>query len=384
MVSWRHVLMRKHLFWIVMAGLVVLAAVVFAGRAKDKMYDFEVYRVAATRVVAGEALFRVEDGHWQFKYFPAFACLLTPLALLPPVAARAAWFFLTLALVVALVRWPLALLPERRRTTAFLVTLVILAMAKYYVREIGLGQSNALFAVLAVSAVAQWRAGRDGAAGALLAAATIVKPYGMLFVPYLLWRRRVPALTSFGAVLLAAVLLPTVRYGWAGNLTLLQQWWTTVSTSTAPNLAGQDNISIAGMYAAWFGVGPAASVLAAVTGAALLLASGLAIARPTKAARPEYFDTALLLFLIPLLSPQGWDYVLLISTPAVLLLLDRLDRFAPPQRWLLLACLALGGLTFWDVLGREPYKALMMSRVITLGALVQIALLLRVRFRQEA
>jgi hypothetical protein len=376
--------MRKHLFWIVMAGLVVLAAIVFAGRAKHKMDDFEVYRVAATRVVAGEALFRVEDGHWQFKYFPAFACLLTPLALLPPVAARAVWFFLTLALIVLLVRRSLAQLPDRRRTTAFLVTLIILAMTKYYVREIGLGQSNALFAVLVVSAIAQWRAGRDWSAGALLAAATIVKPYAILFVPYLLWRRRMPALAAFGAVLLAAVLLPAARYGWAGNVTLLQEWWTTVSTSTAPNLAGQDTISIAGMYAAWFGVGQAASALAAVTGAALLLASGLTIARRTKAAHPEYFDTTLLLFLIPLLSPQGWDYMLLLSTPAVLLLLDRLDAFAPPQRWLLLACLALGGLTFWDVLGREPYRVLMMSRVITVGALVQVALLLRLRFTQDA
>ena len=376
--------MRKHLFWIAIAGLVVIAAAVFAARAKDKMYDFEVYRVAATRVVAGEMLFRVEDGHWQFKYFPAFACLLTPLALLPPVAARAVWFFLTFALIVVLVRWSLALLPERRRTTAFLVTLVILAMAKYYVREIGLGQSNALLAVLAVAAVSQWRSGRHAAAGALLAAATIVKPYAILFLPYLLWRRRLPALAAFTAVLVAAVLLPAARYGFSGNLALLGEWWTTVTTSTAPNLAGQDNVSIAGMYAAWFGVGRLASVLAAITGTTLLLACGLAVARRTSAACPEYFDTALLLFLIPLLSPQGWDYVLLVSTPAVLLLLDRLHAFARPQQWLLLACLALAGLTFWDVLGREPYRALMMSRAVTLGALVQIVFLLRLRWRDAA
>ena len=378
------ILMRKHAVWFVMAGLVILAAVVFTGRPKDQMSDFEVYRVAAARVVAGESIFRVEDGHWQFKYLPAFACLLTPLALLPPVAARAVWFFLTLALVVALVRTSLALLPGRRRTAAFLVTLVILALGKYYAREIGLGQSNALLAVLAVSAMAQWRAGRDASAGALLAAATIVKPYAILFLPYLLWRRRLPALAAFTAVLVAAVLLPAARYGFAGNLALLGEWWTTVSTSTAPSLAGQDNISIAGMYAAWFGVGRAASVLAALTGAALLLVSGFAVARRTDAARPEYFDTALLLFLIPLLSPQGWDYVLLVSTPAVLLLVDRLDAFATPLRWLLLSCLALSGLTFWDVLGREPYRALMMSRVITVGALLQVACLIRLRFRAAA
>jgi len=367
-----------------MAGLVILAAIVFAGRAKDQMYDFEVYRVAAARVVAGESLFRVEDGHWQFKYFPAFACLLTPLALLPPVAARAVWFFLTLALVVALVRLSLALLPGRRRSAAFLVTLVVLALGKYYVREIGLGQSNALLAVLAVLAMARWRAGRDASAGALLAAATIVKPYAILFVPYLVWKRRRRALAAFTAVLIAAILLPAARYGFAGNFALLGEWWTTVSTSTAPNLAGQDNISIAGMYAAWFGVGRMASVLAAVTGAALVIVSGLAIARQTKASNSDYFDTALLLFLIPLLSPQGWDYVLLVSTPAVLLLIDRLDEFAPPLGWLLLASLALSGLSFWDVLGREPYRALMMSRVITVGALLQAAFLIRLRMRRLA
>jgi len=238
--------------------------------------------------------------------------------------------------------------------------------------------------VLVVAALAQWRAGRDAPAGALLAAATIVKPYAILFLPYLLWRRRVPALAAFTAVFLAAILLPALRYGWAGNLQLLGDWWTTVSRSTAPNLAGQDNISIAGMYAAWIGVGRTAGVLAAVTGVALLAVSALAIMKATSAASPEYFDAALLLFLIPLLSPQGWDYVLLVSTPAVLLLLDRLDDLARPARWLLLACLALAGLTFWDLLGREGYKALMMSRVITVGALVQVALLIRLRCTQDA
>ena len=113
-------------------------------------------------------------------------------------------------------------------------------------------------------------------------------------------------------------------------------------------------------------------------------AAAFALMRRTEAASPEYFDVALLLVLIPLLSPQGWDYILLISTPAVLLMLDRLEAFARPVRWLLLACLALGGLTFWDVLGREGYKALMMSRVVTIGALVQVGIFLSLRVRRQA
>ena len=34
----------------------------------------------------------------------------------------------------------------------------------------------------------------------------------------------------------------------------------------------------------------------------------------------------LLLTLIPLLSPQGWDYVFLVSTPAIMLLVNYEDR----------------------------------------------------------
>ena len=112
------------------------------------MFDFEVYRVAGARAAAAESLYRAEDGHWQFKYLPAFAIAVAPLAQLPPVAARAAWFFLSVGLVVLLVNRSLALLPDRRRSAAFLVWLTVLAMGKFYVREVGLGQSNLLLAVL--------------------------------------------------------------------------------------------------------------------------------------------------------------------------------------------------------------------------------------------
>ncbi len=371
--------MRRVLPWLGVACLFLVAAVAFHERSRHEMYDFEVYRVAGERVLTGEPLYRAEDGHWQFKYLPAFAFVIAPLAKLPPVWARGAWFFLSVALLVVLVNRSLILLPDRRRTAGFLVGLIILAMGKFYVREVGLGQSNLLLAVLVLAAVAQWRAGRDGVAGASLAAATIVKPYAILFLPYLLVRRRWRSAASFLTVTLVALVIPALRYGWTGNLAQLQGWWDIVTTSTAPNLAGQDNISIAGMYAAWLGVGPVASWLSAGTALLLVLACARAILQGSSVSTPDYLDAALLLFVIPLLSPQGWDYVLLISTPAVILLLDRLEEFDTPTRWILIGCLALAGLTFWDVFGRVNYYALMMSRVLTVCALFEVWLVLRLR-----
>ena len=376
--------MRRALPWIGVALLILAAVLAFTRRSHREMFDFEVYRVAGARAAAAEPLYRAEDGHWQFKYLPAFALAVAPLAQLPPVAARAAWFFLSVALVVLLVNRSFALLPDRRRSAAFLIGVTVLAMGKFYVREVGLGQGNVLLAVLVLAAVACQYRGREIAAGAILAAATVVKPYAILFLPYLVARRRWSGVASFGAVVLGALILPASRYGWSGNLGQLHGWWTVVTTSTAPNLAGQDNVSIAGMYAAWMGVGPAAGWLSAATGLVLVLAAAWAVWRGSRLASPDYLDAALLLFVIPLLSPQGWDYVLLVATPAVMLLLDRLEEFPPAAVWLLFASLALAGLTFWDVLGREPYRALMMSRVITVGALFEVALVIRLRARKVA
>ena len=376
--------MRRALPWIGVALLILAAVLAFTRRSHREMFDFEVYRVAGARAAAAEPLYRAEDGHWQFKYLPAFALAVAPLAQLPPVAARAAWFFLSVALVVLLVNRSFALLPDRRRSAAFLIGVTVLAMGKFYVREVGLGQGNVLLAVLVLAAVACQYRGREIAAGAILAAATVVKPYAILFLPYLVARRRWSGVASFGAVVLGALILPASRYGWSGNLGQLRGWWTVVTTSTAPNLAGQDNVSIAGMYAAWMGVGPAAGWLSAATGLVLVLAAAWAVWRGSRLASPDYLDAALLLFVIPLLSPQGWDYVLLVATPAVMLLLDRLEEFPPAAVWLLFASLALAGLTFWDVLGREPYRALMMSRVITVGALFELALVIRLRARKVA
>jgi len=376
--------MKKALRWIGIVLLAVVAAAAFARRSQREMYDFEVYRVAGLRAAAAEPLYRAEDGHWQFKYLPAFALAVAPLAGLPPVAARGVWFSLSVALVALLVNRSLVLLPDRRTRAALLVWLTVLAMGKFYVREIGLGQSNVLMAVLALAAVASWRQGREVTAGALLAAATIVKPYAVLFLPYLAARRKWAGVASFCAVMLGALVVPAARYGWSGNVGQLDGWWTVVTTSTAPNLAGQDNVSIAGMYAAWFGVGSVAGWLSVATALALVIACAWAVWKGARLASPDYLDASLLLFAIPLLSPQGWDYVLLVSTPAVMLLLDRNEEFHAAFRVLLAASLALAGLSLWDVLGREPYRELMMSRVITVGALLEVALVIHLRARRAA
>jgi hypothetical protein len=273
-----------------------------------------------------------------------------------------------------------AALPERRRSRAALVWVTVVLMAKFYAHELLLGQANLLLGALLVAALLCVRY-RPMAAGALVGAAVFVKPYALILTPWLLVHRGGRAVAAAGAVIIAGLLLPAVVYGWAGNLELLDEWRRTVIDSTPANLLGNDNVSFASMWAKWLGVGQPATVLAwltiaGVTGLVITVSRSRAMV-----AAPDYLEWALLLLLIPLVSPQGWDYVLLLGTPAVMCLVDRWSELGTRWQWGLGAALALMGLTMFDLMGRGLYGQFMALSVVSVCALAVAVGLLHVRRR---
>jgi hypothetical protein len=364
-------------------ALVSLAAV-FTTRVSGKMPDFEVYWNAGARAAAAEPLYRQEDGHFQFKYLPAFAVLASPLAAIPLPAAKAAWFATSAVLMVTLLGLSLHALPSLRRSPVLLLVLTFLAMAKFYAHELVLGQVNLLFAVLVVLALVWMRNQRDAGAGLLLALAVVVKPYAIIFAPWLATRRRRAAFAAMAAGLVVLLLLPAARYGWDGNLRLLADWWRTVTMTTAANLTNPDNMSLSAMYAKWLGPEAPAPVLAAATAGILLLLAAIVIAGRGLLKTPDTLEGALLLMLIPLLSPQGWDYVFLIATPAVMLLINEMPSLPRELRYATIASIAIVALSIFDIMGRTAYSTFMRLSLITVLVMVEYAALVTLRFRRAA
>jgi len=178
--------------------------------------------------------------------------------------------------------------------------------------------------------------------------------------------------------------LPAARYGWNGNLRLLADWWRTVTTSTAPNLLNRDNVSLASVWAKWIGVGPSAELLAIATSLALVAMAAIVIARRAHVGFPEALEAGLLLTLLPLLSPQGWDYVFLLSTPAVVLLLNY--EGALPRTWRVATIAALAAIAFslYDVMGKRAYARFMAFAGISVCYLVASTALCELRRRRVA
>jgi hypothetical protein len=257
-------------------------------------------------------------------------------------------------------------------------------MGKFIVRELVHGQTNVLLGVIAILALMALQQRRYVAAGALAGAAIFVKPYALVLVPWLVVAGGASAAAACCAVLAGGLLVPAAIYGWTGNLDELHGWYRTVTDTTAPNLLVPENVSLATMWAKWLEPGSTAAMLAVITGAGLLLLPLAAILLRRRAPEPSYLEFGMLMVMIPLLSPQGWDYVLLLATPAVVCLVDRVGD--TPRVWQVVtwAALITMGFTIFDLVGRTIYTNAMRLSVISVCAIVMLISLVDLRRRALA
>jgi hypothetical protein len=263
-------------------------------------------------------------------------------------------------------------LPDRRWPCLALAAVTALVMAKFFVRELALGQTNALLAVLLLPSVVRPER-HPKLAGLATGAAVFVKPYAVLLLPWLALRRPRAAMLSAAAALLIGLALPIARYGWTGNLVLLGDWWQTVTDTTAPNLLHPDNISVASLWAKWLGESPVATALAAASAIALLVDACLTWRRTTLTAT-AYLEAGLLMLLMPLLSPQGWDYVLLLGTPVVVAVIDRWRELPAGARQLFIGVALVFATPIRLFLSVEAYAAVMGTAIVSVAAIVLVAI----------
>jgi hypothetical protein len=360
---------------LILAALVVGAALIYV-RAAGEMPDFAVYHLAGSRVVSGASLYRASDGHYQFKYPPFAALLFVPLAPLPSEAAKAIWFAIVALAIAGSLILSRRLLPETRHGTA-IGALTVLVEAKFFAHELTLGQINAVLLALMLAALHSLRSGNDRAAGLILALAISVKPYALIFLPYLVIKRRPRAWAWALAGLAVCSMMPALRYGVGPTIDLYREWFSTLGDSTPTLLASQDNVSLFGFYAKWLGADDAAlpwAVLASSLVLGVLL--GRLVSSPTTSERDALaLDVAMLLILMPLLSPLGWDYVFLWTTPAVMLLIAAWSQLDYRSRIVLITTLVTIGASVYDLLGRARYAAFMNSSILTAAFVVLIGLL---------
>lgn len=369
--------------------LLVLFSLVFLLRVKNEMVDFEVNYQAAKRLRLGETLYRASDGHYQFKYMPFSAFLYLPLTFLPISLARGVWYGIVLLSSGLVFFLSLNLLHLDKKKSLIVGLFSFLIIARYFLRELQLGQINALITfllLLMVWLLVRERAPRDQqvSSGLFWGLATALKPYAAIFLPYFVLRKKRLALASGVVVLILALLAPSLFYGLEGNFKVLNEWQSSLRASTPSLFSSQDNISIIGFFTKWTGRQNLSFALYLIALAALGLFIFYLILRKNSVSQPILLDCFLLMALIPLISPLGWDYTLLSSVPAVMLILNHFDKYRPFWKAFLCFNFAVIALSLYDLMGREFYSFFMSLSFITINFLVLIAYLGYLRIKGHA
>ncbi len=378
---------KKNFLLILLAFIVLLS--LFLLKVREHMIDFEVNYKAGKRLRASESLYQVDDRHFMFKYPPSAALLYLPLSFLPLDAAKAFWYFLVVLCLCFLVYASNKALPLEEKKSIYLLILPPLILAKFFLRELHLGQINALVTAILlfmiwflIQAKKALPSHTETYAGLLWGLATCLKPYALIFLPYFLLKKKWKSLLSGLGFLFLALFIPSVFYGFRGNMILLKEWISTLSRSTPALLNSQDNISIIAFFMKWTGNQNISLLLSGlvISLLAFLVLTVILIGR--KIDRASVLECSILLILIPLISPLGWDYTLLMSVLGITIIIHNFFEYSKFWRGVLVFNFFIITFSLYDVMGRDLYARFMSWSVITINFMILIGYLAHLRFRK--
>jgi hypothetical protein len=321
--------------WIV---LIVTAAALYPmfGRSSD-MGPF--YSAAARCVLNGESLLNCLP---QYPYQAALAVFFIPLAYLPPVLQRLIWYVIFVGCLVIAVRLTEAIAERlypgstRGQNLFWLRTIMLITCGKHFLDVITYASHDPLSLALIMFGTWALFNGREAAGGAWLAVAAAIRASPLIYLPYLILKRRLVACIVFIAVLLGVSLIPDIigalRGGYTGHLT---EWFgQVVGPALVPgnssklvfwdiwNGANLYNQSLRGVINRFatspvFGLTPT-MILIVVDGIFAAIVGVLLLMSPR---RREYvaIDTAVLLIAMLALSPMSSRYHYIFVLPAVIL-----------------------------------------------------------------
>ncbi len=327
---------------------------------KIDMSDFGVCYQGGKRIIKGEILYQVSDGHLQYKYSPASAVFFSIIAFLPYEVAKFIWYlseliFLFLSLIISY-----NILPSEQKKRGLVLIFSFIVLVKFIGREIELGQVNVFIFFLLIMMVKALLNKNDVKGGLFLGLSLIFKPYGLVFLPYFILKKRFKLIASgFGTVIIG-LSLPVIFYGMRGNIVVLKEWQKTLSQSTPGLIDHYDNASI---FAFFLKTVPDESRELAFI---FIICSGLLIAfsflwimilgKRENLKKPEVLELSFLFVLIPLFSPLAWYYNYLYSILAIVFLINYIDKFPKVLKYLLIANFIIIGGSLREVLGKNAFR----------------------------
>jgi len=352
------------------------------------MTDFGVCYQSGKRIVKGEMIYQVSDGHLQFKYFPAAAVFFSVLALFPYEMAKVLWYFLEVYLFFLCLTASYDILPAKHKKKGWVVALSFLVLLKFIGRELELGQVNIFLTYLLIMMVMTLLEQKDVQAGLFWGFSLFFKPYALVFLPYFVLKKRMKTVASGLGTLVVGLMLPVFFYGFQQNFFVLKEWQRTLSQSTPSLLGHYDNGSVYAFFLknlpsdkgewAWI----LSICVALLVGCTLLWM--MIWGKKKGVPQPEVLESSFLFVLIPLFSPLSWHYNYLYPILAVVFLINWIDRFPRVMKYVLIVNFVCIGVSLREVLGKAAFHFYTQHSLVVISFLIILFYLFYLRIRMES
>jgi len=358
------------------------------------LHDFEVYCRAADRVISGENLYRGDiDGFYKFKYSPVCAVLYIPFTVIPLWAAKVVYWLFLSAVICACFYLSLLLTkpgfrqepPSGVNSTMLLAALIL---GVHMERELHLGQVNQILLLCYLATAYFISKGRDMAASIILAAGIFIKPFGLIFVPYLIFKRRFRPAILFLLFTLILAAVPNLFYGPEQLQGQYDRWFHEITTelSAKQDLFGNGNHTLFSILARFtplrlvdFTPRTAllyqATVLIALAGCLLFL-----LKRKVNGIALEF---AILTGLIPLLTFTSYNAFGFLDLAVFLVLFQFKYLTALPKAAAILGFVYLG-MNIYDLLGHRIWTFINDISLVSIGALLILMVVVVLRISKVA
>lgn len=385
-------------------GLVCMVFMVAdMSNGRFQLYDFEVYYKAANRILQAQNLYQIpEDGHYIFKYSPTSAIYFLPYSILPFAVARCVYWLSLSALIVMgfkiytqiSTRTLIETYSHKALNTIVFIAGILLSV--HYCEELHLGQVNYLILFLYILALYFYQKGQDKYMALLLAISIFIKPFTLIFLPFLIVKKQYKALGQFALFSLILFALPFLFYR-SIDLTLQQyQYWLQelqIELSHKQSLLADGNHTIFSVVARYT---PLRYVLVNSTATLIYQASLLALigllflsliirnAKASHLAQAKYnylMEFSVLIALIPLLAFTSAN-AFIFSMPVMLLVLVHYKQLRTYEKVIAVAALLFVGGNQHELTGPVLGKFMNDASLVSVGTMFLIYLIFALCFRQ--
>lgn len=383
--------------------LIIVMLGYFRNTLRKGMTDFKVVHRATTRVLNQENLYNVDDGHYLYKYSPSFAVLIAPLGLFSVFPAQVLWLVGMCICLFFIMRWSRRMIMGDRSPPAYLYLLTLLLTSRFWVREFWLGQTDFLMLFFIFLFILSTDQGKELKAGVFFALSVIIKPTPLIFVPYLLYKKKFKLIGYLTIMCAVLVFVPSFVYGISGNLNLLSGWKSIMSVSSPPLLTTYVNQSLFGLFYRFLTPTPcqvnflnlnytAVNLLIYVTAIGLFFFLLFLNHRSRLVVKifvhhGESIEYSLLLIFMALLSPLGWFQNFFSSILAYMLLLYYLLKTGFKDRFILILLIlsfVLVDVFNFETVGRRISDLVLSLSSITFGIFLVIICLSKLRLSRIA